>query len=409
MFDIFINNFEFFELPAIDSYSGEEIYQYKVPIKNRSRNPYRKNKKQSFFIKLGNIHNFNPNKIHFKAKNSNVAPIMIPVILIKECINMPNIFLKKTHNIKTLREKFEKPEEKIQELTQNNENITFISNDDNHAKKYKNEQFSKLFLEEMPFNKVESFEPFSIICQICLSKSEDYNHIGCKDNFCTSCIFLLLENYITSSYVFPEELLCPSCLSIIPDELIKKISSESLYNKMLEQREKLEIQKLVTEKKAFYCPINICEGFGYLLPNEKITACKKCKFSFCIDCNKSVHPLVACEVSTLEDSKIEDLIQSQNWKKCPNCGVFIEKIHGCQFVKCNSSLCKGVNALCYLCGKSLNDSQHFSHYKTKGPCGNTCNTLDGIDDEIISNVIDYNQPGNNIVPAIFQNGNCNIF
>ncbi|OMJ69920.1 hypothetical protein SteCoe_32215 [Stentor coeruleus] len=427
MLDLVVNHFEFPELPTMDAYSGEELYQYGLPIKDRPRNAYRKNQRQNYFIEIGNFHNFNQNNIHKKAKNNNNnPPILIPIekILIKEYINKPNENFNKIQNAERLIEKLEKPplnieeikideetkqsklSEKIQELSQGNENFNYLANGDKHTEVQKDEEFSKRFLEEMPFNEVESFDPFSIKCQICLSKNEDYHNLGCKDNFCTPCIYLLLENYITASYVFPEELLCPLCLSIIPDQLISKLSSESLYNKMLQLREKYKIQKLVADKKALYCPITICEGFGYLLPDEKITACTKCKCSICTNCYKIVHPCITCleAANALEDSLIENLILSQNWKKCSNCGAFVEKIDGCQFVRCCSSLCKGVNALCYLCGKTLIEAQHYSHYKLKGPFGNTCNTLDGIDEEIVINAPDQNVQVNDLDPD-----DCNIF
>ncbi|MEH8544558.1 hypothetical protein RAG72_26330, partial [Klebsiella pneumoniae] len=61
---------------------------------------------------------------------------------------------------------------------------------------------------------------------------------------------------------------------------------------------------------------------------------------------KAVHPGITCEeaAANSEDSQIEDLLLSQNWKKCPTCGVPVEKIDGCQFVTCTSPLCKGSNA-----------------------------------------------------------------
>ncbi|MEH9030940.1 IBR domain-containing protein, partial [Klebsiella pneumoniae] len=224
-------------------------------------------------------------------------------------------------------------------------------------------------------------EPFSIKCSICFTKKEDFHNLGCKDNFCKSCISLLLENYILSSYVFPDEILCPICSASIPDKLVLKLSSEDIYNKMLELREKLKVQKLIAQNKAMHCPLPNCEGFGHLIPDEKITACNKCKCSICTACKKAVHPGITCEeaAANSEDSQIEDLLLSQNWKKCPTCGVPVEKIDGCQFVTCTSPLCKGSNALCYLCGRFLIEAQHFNHYKTKGPFGDTCNTFEGIE------------------------------
>lgn len=343
--DFVKNNFGFEELPTNNEDSDEEIPQFRFSIKKDLKNLYRKNQEQKYLKEGENFQPFNQN--NFKAK----------IIQIEFS-------------------------EEDKEFLQDNEKINYLTNNDKLIQEQKDAEFSKQFLEEMPFNELESFEPFSIKCQLCLSKNEDYHNLGCKDNFCISCIYLLLENYITTSYVFPEEILCPLCLSTIPDELIRKLSSESLYDKMLEIREKLRIQKLVSYNKAFYCPVPICEGYGHLLLDEKITACIKCKFSVCTSCKRAVHPCITCEEAACasEDSEFEEFLRSANWKKCPNCGAFVEKVDGCHFVLCHSALCKGAYALCYLCGRSLTEKQHHSHFSLNGPFGNTCNTLDGIDE-----------------------------
>lgn len=46
-----------------------------------------------------------------------------------------------------------------------------------------------------------------------------------------------------------------------------------------------------------------------------------------------------------------------------------------------------------MCGRFVIEAQHFSHYKTKGPFGDTCNTLDGIPEDIDPNLV---VPGANI-------------
>ena len=246
---------------------------------------------------------------------------------------------------------------------------------------------SELFIEylkEAPFYELSDFEPHSIKCHICITKHQEYHHLGCEHNYCISCINLLLVNYIETSYVYPDEILCPICIKTIPDEIIKKFIDDKLYAKMISLRESLKIQKLVSQNKAIYCVIPDCDGFGHIIPNEKITACFKCKCTMCTSCKGAIHPGITCEEAMVgsPDETLNELIMSENWKKCPTCGVPVEKIDGCQFITCRSPLCKSRNAMCYLCGRFVVEDQHFSHYKTEGPFGNTCNTLEGIPEDV---------------------------
>jgi hypothetical protein len=66
-------------------------------------------------------------------------------------------------------------------------------------------------------------------------------------------------------------------------------------------------------------------------------------------------------------------------KKCPKCKNFVLKDSGCNFIKCRWPGCKD-SFFCYLCSSPLKSTQHYSHYKSSGPFGRTCNKLDNIKD-----------------------------
>ena len=254
------------------------------------------------------------------------------------------------------------------------------------------------YLKEAPFYSLVTIEPHSHKCQICVTKKEDYHHLGCDDKLCNSCITLLLHNYIDTSYVFPDEIICPLCTKSIPDEIIKKFAEAEAYEKMLKLRESLKVQKLVSQNKAFYCPKLGCEGYAHLITNEKISACITCKTTICNSCKNHVHVGITCEEAKelTRDTEMEEFLLGMNWRRCPTCGSGVEKIEGCQFITCQSPVCKGKNALCYLCGRFVIEAQHFSHYKTKGPFGDTCNTFDGIPEDVdpttLAPIIDLDAP-----------------
>ena len=77
----------------------------------------------------------------------------------------------------------------------------------------------------------------------------------------------------------------------------------------------------------------------------------------------------------------EDLFGgASNIVKCPKCGSYCELYDGCHFMTCLSSFCLKRTHFCNLCGKQLTNKGHQGHYNLKGPYGDTCNTLDKIED-----------------------------
>lgn len=242
----------------------------------------------------------------------------------------------------------------------------------------------EIFFQEQlqfhPFYSLEAFDPFHISCKICCYKLTDYHLLPCSHGFCVSCIGNFLESKVETLKILPEDLTCPECPILLPEPIVQKFTSCENYEKILSNRYKIKCQTLTAQGKAVACPVPDCIGYAHLIPGEKITACNKCTCSLCALCKNAVHPGVTCEENKINDldSELEKLILSQNWKKCPTCGIPVEKIDGCQFLYCDSQVCRGRNNLCFLCGRFVIEAQHFSHYLTKGPYGDSCNTLEGL-------------------------------
>ena len=237
--------------------------------------------------------------------------------------------------------------------------------------------------KEIPFGDIHEFDAFHIPCKICLNISTDYFKLDCEHAYCTSCITLYFYSLFDGCKIFPEDLQCPECLEPVQEKhFIRHLKYEDAL-RIKELREKFTMQKLITQKKAIACPVPDCPGYAHLIEDEKITACNKCNFSLCTACGMSVHPNLTCE-ENLEnkDETLDRLLLSLNCKKCPTCGVPVEKISGCQFLYCTSPICKGSKHLCFLCGKFLTEALHHAHFKTKGPYGDSCNTLDGIPEDV---------------------------
>jgi hypothetical protein len=134
-----------------------------------------------------------------------------------------------------------------------------------------------------------------------------------------------------------------------------------------------------------YCPS--CDYGEFIHPRAERFNCLFCGKKLCPNCNSEPpHPGLTClehrEALALradqEQRQPEEAIEGV--KKCPKCGFLIERSDGCNFMTCISSSCLRNTFFCYLCGMELKYSQHFSHYRLKGPFGDTCNVMDAISD-----------------------------
>jgi hypothetical protein len=244
---------------------------------------------------------------------------------------------------------------------------------------YKRERF--LTFEEMPLKDTYDFDKFHIKCKICYKLSSNYHEITCKHTYCNDC-FIQFCNFLLESFnFFPEDLKCPECQVLFEEKLFIRYLKYEDSSRLASLREKVKNTRLVNDGKAKPCPMPDCPGIGHILIAEETTACNKCRTTLCISCGLCYHPGITCEESLKSnDHDFELFITNSKMKKCPTCGVLVEKLDGCQFLYCSSPTCKRQSFLCNLCGKKLTEALHHNHFKTKGPYGDSCNTLDGIQD-----------------------------
>ncbi len=196
------------------------------------------------------------------------------------------------------------------------------------------------------------------ICQLCEDelKEEEIEKIKipCGHIFCESC----WHNYIEERLKNSNEIICMQkyCIKEIPKETILKIinSSKDLMSKF----DLFELKKEVLKNPNMkFCHYTDCDGIGKIsdINNKKLkyVTCSK-GHNFCFFCLQKWHGDKPCE-------KENDLLRkwrNKNAQKCPNCKVWIEKIDGCNHIKCFN--CK--YEFCWLClSKYDND-----HYKIGG-------------------------------------------
>ncbi|CAG9317462.1 unnamed protein product [Blepharisma stoltei] len=248
-----------------------------------------------------------------------------------------------------------------------------------HHKKVENKEEEKMIYLESTITSDSNAPSIRIFCSICFSTQLERVELVCNHTFCKKCILLLFENMINLGRVMPEEILCPNCNTMISDDFVNKHISQDQQTKINELRVNIKMLKLVAENKAVHCPVPDCKGFGYISPNDIHTACSACKAGICVVCKNGAHPGMTCEAykSQFAEFKLDEMMLSRNWKRCPKCGAACMREDGCNYVICQSPICRGTQPFCNLCGKPLVQKQHFSHFLAQGPFGNICNTLDG--------------------------------
>ncbi|GAB2291590.1 hypothetical protein Dimus_025846 [Dionaea muscipula] len=199
-------------------------------------------------------------------------------------------------------------------------------------------------------------------CELCAEGKphhESFSVNGCHHTYCRDCI----RNYVSSKLNDGvSQIVCPvlGCVGSLEPEFCRDVVSLTVFNRWGE----LLCESALTNNK-FYCPFKDCSALLFDDGIEFVTRseCPHCWRLFCAQCRVVWHEGVSCdEVQRLnederasEDFMLRNLARNKNWKRCPMCKFYVEKIDGCLYMKCR---CGG--AFCYNCGAVNTDSTY--HY-----------------------------------------------
>ena len=107
------------------------------------------------------------------------------------------------------------------------------------------------------------------------------------------------------------------------------------------------------------CPYPNCNSYLELkdIKNRYITCLNRHKY--CFLCLKKPHGNSPCEINI--DADLNEYAQNHFVKKCPHCGIIIEKQSGCNHITCS----KCGHQWCWLCNKEYSQN-HFIEGECKG-------------------------------------------
>ncbi|XXG81601.1 hypothetical protein AAC387_Pa09g2193 [Persea americana] len=118
-------------------------------------------------------------------------------------------------------------------------------------------------------------------------------------------------------------------------------------------------ESAILEQTKFYCPFKDCSAL--LLADDRIAVtesqCPHCSRLFWAHCKVPWHSGIGCEEfqklkvddREREDIMVVKLAKKKKWQKCPRCGFIVERIEGCNTMKCRCNY-----RFCYSCGAQIN-------------------------------------------------------
>ncbi|KAG5667782.1 hypothetical protein PVAND_015752 [Polypedilum vanderplanki] len=186
------------------------------------------------------------------------------------------------------------------------------------------------------FEYLENLESFN--CQICLSTIQPSDGIklkNCFHEFCKICFTNVIK---TSTEI---EIQCPfiensnqRCEAFIQDRELRCFLTVDEYSKHLNKSLSQAESQI---KGAFHCLTPNCIGWVEILNNLKNFTCIVCKNVNCVKC-KSIHTGTVCKnlqnVNNKSQIYINQLLREQKVMKCTKCGILVQKINGCNHLKC---------------------------------------------------------------------------
>ena len=205
----------------------------------------------------------------------------------------------------------------------------------------------------------------------CIFCTEDFEENGiinpqldCKKYVHGKCFIDYITNELNNNH-FP--IRCPLCLNDDKHEINFKIILDCLLlndkDDLAVKLENISLNHLAESNidVVTFCPTPGCNYMCFYDKNEFHLNCPLCKSSYCLQCKTEWHKDKTCEEYQLEkkdkdnDIKFEEYAKGSNFKQCPNCKRWVEKISGCNHITCPCG-----SHFCYSCGGLMDNNLFHS-------------------------------------------------
>lgn len=264
-------------------------------------------------------------------------------------------------------------------------------NNDNNNKNHKNNEFNDksensknrllLIEKKIDISKLnENYDEF--LCPICFAnsikdKGSYFALSGCHHKICIECIRNFLKINIKEGNISKLTCLYGGCNIVYPHEIVKEFTSSDDWNNYKKYTRNNERTKVMQNNpNIIHCPYPDCTElielhnmqFGMMLP-EHFVYCNQ-EHSFCLRCRvlEQNHDQASCEGSNerllreINDiSKNKSKSKKLNYKQCPCCKIIIEKVEGCNKMRCLNCDYE----FCWLCMQEY-EGDHYAIYNFSG-------------------------------------------
>jgi hypothetical protein len=200
-------------------------------------------------------------------------------------------------------------------------------------------------------------------CLICFGETqmeEGMRIRACGHFYCLDCMREYVDGAVKDRR-YP--VTCP-----VPDCRLAISSPECMGLLAPEQQAALasmETEAAVGQGVRLYCPNARCSKL--LIADDKRAdtplPCPYCGERLCANCGVTWHAGMTCQayqarpdaLSSAEDRALMELGKKEGMKRCPACGVMVQRTMGCAHMKCRCGA-----AFCYCCGKQKGGNDpHF--------------------------------------------------
>ena len=206
---------------------------------------------------------------------------------------------------------------------------------------------------------------WSQTCPLCFEGPTQPFPLACRHIYCTGCFKHLLvsatDGKSTPICCIGDE---GRCKTPIPLPVIERFISPARLTHMFENSFRVYLQRHPNEFR--FCPTPDCtQIYRVSKEDSAVIQCPACLIETCSHCHKPPHRGLTCEEHMLIGSKSGQELLLERWakgnsnvKKCPDCGIFIEKIDGCNHIHCR---CGG--HVCWICVRTFNNGI-YDHLNT---------------------------------------------
>lgn len=201
-------------------------------------------------------------------------------------------------------------------------------------------------------------------CPVCLCEPTRPVALECGHQYCASCLDFMLQNPSHFRIVC----LTDGCSLPISLATLRSCLSLQAVDQLTEAAARAYLDEHPNEFK--HCPTADCTHIYRPGPEGSVVQCRGCLVDICAACHVSAHDGLTCaERRSLSDPN-ERLFRrwslENSTKPCPNCGIYIQKVTGCNHMTCTG--CKA--HWCWVCSGRYPSQDIYDHMqKSHGGIG----------------------------------------